>query len=129
MSDDEKTIRQGGLSDELRPYVDRHEAEEIDRLGEHLLAERPRPRPAFRAELRARLSAKAPAREQWRPKRLGVLVASYLGSGFALLAVAALGLTGAGPRASGLTRDVVGRQTGIKRSPANRAGRRTASTR
>lgn len=99
MSEDRPTTSKGGISDELRPYVDRHEAEAIDRVGERLLSERQRPRPAFRAELRAQLSAKAPAREQWRPKRLRVLVAAYLGSGLTLLAVAAVGLSGAGPLA------------------------------
>jgi hypothetical protein len=86
----------GGISDELRPYVDRGEAEAIDRIGERLEAERPNPRAGFRAELKARL-ASAPA--SWRPQRLRLAVAAYLGSGLLLLAVAALGVGGAGPLA------------------------------
>jgi hypothetical protein len=81
------------ISRELRPYVDRGEAEGIDRVGERLQVERPVPRAGFRAELRARLAA-APA--LWRPRRLRLTVAAYLASGLVLLAVAALGLAGAG---------------------------------
>ena len=83
-----------GISEELRPYVDRGEAEAFNRLGERLEAERPVPRAAFRAELKGLLASK---RARWRPRRLGVAVASYVGSGVLVLGVAALGLTGAGP--------------------------------
>jgi hypothetical protein len=89
-----------GISEELRPYIDRGEAEGIDRTAERLAAERPIPRAQFRADLRAHLlelSGRAPA--QWRPRRLGRLVAAYVGSGAVLLAVAAIGLAGAGPLA------------------------------
>ena len=84
----------GGISHELRPYVDRGEAEAVDRIGDRLEAERPVPRAGFRAELKARL-ASAPT--SWRPRRLRLAVAAYAGSGFLLLAVAALGLAGSGP--------------------------------
>jgi hypothetical protein len=84
----------GGISDELRPYVDRPETDGIDRVGERLEKERPVPRAAFRAELQSSLVA---SRTPWRPRRLGRAIAAYAGSGFLLLAVAALGLTGAGP--------------------------------
>jgi hypothetical protein len=83
-----------GISNELRPYVDRGESEAIDRIGERLEAERPLPRAGFRAQLQSRL---ATARAPWRPQRLGLAVAAYLGSGLALLGVAAIGLAGAGP--------------------------------
>ena len=79
---------------ELRPYVDRSEAEALDRIGERLEAERPLPRAGFRAELQSSL---ATARTPWRPRRLGLAVAAYMGSGLMLLAVAAIGLSGAGP--------------------------------
>ena len=84
----------GGISHELRPYVDSGEAEAIDRLGTRLETERPIPRPGFRSALQLRLANR---REPWRPRRLGLAIAGYLGSGFALLAVAAIGLAGAGP--------------------------------
>jgi hypothetical protein len=86
----------GGISHELRPYVDRGEADVIDRIGDRLQAERPVPRAAFRAVLRKRL-ASAPA--SWRPRRLRLTVAAYLASGLVLLVVAALGLAGTGPLA------------------------------
>jgi hypothetical protein len=83
-----------GISDELRPYVDSGEIEGIDRVGERLDAERPIPRAAFRAELQGRLASMP---SPWRPQRLGLAVAAYAGSGFLLMALAAIGLAGAGP--------------------------------
>lgn len=100
MSDDHSATRPGGISDELRPYVDRGEADAVDRLGERLVTERPVPRPAFRAELRARLSRRTPEQPAWQPRRLRGLVTAYVGSGLLLLGVAAIGLAGAGPLAS-----------------------------
>lgn len=64
-------------------------------VAERLRAERPVPRAAFRAELRAHL-AEAP-RERPRIRRL---ILAYGTSGFALLAVATLGVAGAGPLAA-----------------------------
>ena len=89
--------RRAGIADELRPYVDRHETEGINALGERLRDGRPIPRAAFRAALRATLSAGAPALSDWRPRRLRLLVACYVGCGCVLLGVAAIGLAGAGP--------------------------------
>ena len=90
--------RQGGISDELQPYVDAGEAEAIDRLGERLLErERPLPSAGFRSQVRASLYGSGRVRTEWRPKRLRVLVAAYAGSGAALMAIAAIGLGGAGP--------------------------------
>jgi hypothetical protein len=83
-----------GISNELRPYVDSDEAEAFDRLGYRLEEERPIPAAAFRAALLGRLGAK---RMAWRPRHLGTAVAAYLGSGLALLTVAAVGLSGVGP--------------------------------
>lgn len=96
MNDQPRESPGGGLSDELRPYVDHWEAEAIDRLGERLQAERQLPRPAFRSELRARLGELQHSRP-WRPRRLKLAVAGYVCSGLLLLAVAAIGLAGAGP--------------------------------
>jgi IS5 family transposase len=100
MSERDHDTRRDRMSDELRPYVDRSEAEAIDRIAERLLAERPAPRAAFRAALNARLLELAGSRgTAWRPRRLRALVAAYAGSGVALLAIAAIGLAGVGPLA------------------------------
>ena len=86
----------GGVSDELHPYVDSREAEEIDDLGRRLRQERAHPPAALRSKIRASLSERAdPA--SWRPRNLRVLAGAYVASGFALLAIAAIGLSGAGP--------------------------------
>jgi hypothetical protein len=87
----------GGISDELRPYVDSTEAEAIDLLAERLEAEPPLLSATFRGELRARLDERAGVANAWRPRRLRRLVAAYVGSGLLLLVVAAIGLSGAGP--------------------------------
>lgn len=68
---------------------------ELRPIEERLRAERPVPRAAFRAELRARL-VEAP-RERPRIRRL---ILAYGTSGLALLAVATLGVAGAGPLAA-----------------------------
>jgi hypothetical protein len=99
MTDPERDPKHGPISDELRPYVDHDEAAGIDRMAERLRSERPFPRAAYRAELRAHLRDHASARPAWRPRHLRRLVAAYAGSGVALLAVAAIGLAGAGPLA------------------------------
>jgi len=86
------------LFHELRPYLDRAEAEGLDELADRLERGRPVPRAGFRAELRAQLTelhSKRPV--AWRPKSLRRLVAAYSGAGSLLLAIAGLGLTGAGP--------------------------------
>ena len=87
----------GGISDELRPYVDRSQAEAIDEVGRRLESERPVPRAGFRAELRAHLAEHGRRPATWRPRRLGLAIAGYAGSGLVLLVVAAVGLAGAGP--------------------------------
>lgn len=87
----------GGVADELQPYIDRKDAKEIDQLGERLKRERPTPTAGFRTELRARLAGDRATRAEWRPGNLRLLVAAYMGSGLALLAIAAVGLAGAGP--------------------------------
>lgn len=84
------------ISEELRPYVDSADQEAFDHIGQRLTDERPIPHPAFRGELQARLQN---ARRPWRPERLRLAVLSYACSGFLLIGVAALGLTGAGPLA------------------------------
>ena len=91
--------RRPDIAAELRPYVDKTDAEAINELAARLSDAKPVPRAAFRGELRARLAE----REQgagiggWRPQRLGATIAAYAGSGLSLLALAALGVSGAGP--------------------------------
>ena len=53
----ERAGQPGGIADELRPYVNRGESEQLNRIGEWLLGRRPVPSAGFRAELHARLSA------------------------------------------------------------------------
>ena len=86
-----------GISHELRPYVDSTEAEGIDRVAEQLRSEHPLPRAAFRSQLRAHLTELARTRPTWRPRHLPRLVLAYAASGAALLAIAAIGLSGTGP--------------------------------
>jgi hypothetical protein len=64
-----------------------------------LLVARPEPTAAFRTQLYAHLSAGRLAPPDWRPERPLRLALAYAGSGFLLLAIAAIGLTGAGPLA------------------------------
>jgi hypothetical protein len=70
---------------------------ELADMGEHLLRSRPVPAAAFRGDLRRRLMADRGPR---RPQRLWLRVAATSGSGLVLLAVAAIGVLGAGPLAS-----------------------------
>lgn len=91
------TGQRGGVSDELRPYVDRHESDAIDRLGERLNRERPLAPAAFRSELRRRLASSPVGPATWHPRRLRLLVAACLASGLLLLGAAAIGLAGGGP--------------------------------
>ena len=99
MGGPERLGEPGGVSDELRPYVNRGESEELNRVGEWLLRRRPLPSAGFRAQLHGRLSALVDQERRWRPRRLRLVAAAYIGCGLGLMAVAALGLAGAGPLA------------------------------
>jgi hypothetical protein len=76
------------------------EPPELVHLGKRLEAERPVPRAGFRAELRRRLLEAGSERALARG-RLRLLITAYAGSGVVLLAIAALGVAGAGPLAAG----------------------------
>jgi hypothetical protein len=78
-----------------RPSEENDDQRELERL---LFESRPVPRAAFRGELRRRLMASP--RGVSRPERLRLLIAVHAGSGLALLAIAAIGLAGAGPLAA-----------------------------
>ena len=93
----QESHRPPGISDELRPYVDAPEAVGIDAVAERLERDRPVPRAGFRAELHARLVELSTKRTSYRPARLRRLIAAYGVAGAACLAIAAIGLTGAGP--------------------------------
>ena len=71
---------------------------DLDELEHLLTASRPVPRPAFRGELRRQLLAGEPRAE---PLRLRRLIAAYTTSGALLMAVAIVGIAGAGPLAAG----------------------------
>ncbi len=89
--------REPRISEELRNHVDPGTERDLDALATRLESERPRPRPGFRAELRRHLIDLTSQPGALRPVRLRLLVSAYLMSGFALLAIAAIGLAGAGP--------------------------------
>jgi hypothetical protein len=73
---------------------------QLAELARRLERERPLPRAGFRAELRTRLLRTAGEQALVRG-RLRLRVAAYAGSGLILLAIAALGVAGAGPLAAG----------------------------
>jgi hypothetical protein len=66
-------------------------------LAERLGDQRPVPSAGFRGTLRRRLLDQGPGER--RPARIRLLIGAYAGSGSLLLAVAAVGLAGAGPLA------------------------------
>jgi len=77
------------------------EREELAAIAERLERERPVPAATFRGELRRSLQ-RGPRREPaLPPARARILVAAYGGCGTVLLAVAAIGVAGAGPFATG----------------------------
>ena len=78
---------------ELGPEVRPGERDVLIALIERLERERPLPAAGFRGELRRRLLG--------GPQRLRALVGAYAGSGFALLALATLGVGGVGPLSAG----------------------------
>ena len=86
------------IFDELRPHADEPERQELNELADRLIADRPVPRPGFRAELKAHLhELERTRRPEWRPQRLRLMIGAYAGSGLVLLVVAALGVAGTGP--------------------------------
>ena len=83
---------------ELRPYVDRVDVDAVNAVAERLIEARGIPRAGFRAELNARLAdLESKGGRGWRPRHVGAAIAAFIGAGLALLAIAALGVAGAGP--------------------------------
>ncbi len=88
------------VSEELRPYVTRSDAEMIDATADELQQARAVPRPAFRAELKAQLiELDQRGSFGWRPRNLKATVGAYAVCGIALLIIAAVGVAGTGPLA------------------------------
>lgn len=73
--------------------------EEHEWLPHRLETERPVPGAAFRGDLRRRLLNLAGATAA-RPRRVRLLISAYATSGLGLLAIAAVGIAGAGPFAA-----------------------------
>ena len=74
------------ISAELRPFVDRSEADEIDRVADRLRDGRPTPDPAFRASLGQALAARsARTGASLTGPRLRLAVLGLAGSGTVLL--------------------------------------------
>ena len=83
---------------DLEPGLSPEEREALVAMGDRLFTERSLPRPAFRGALWRHIAADAAAPA--RPRHLRSLIVAFSGSGLALLAVAALGVAGAGPFAA-----------------------------
>lgn len=81
------------------PIPSAEEREALALLGHRLEHERPFPSAGFRGELRRHLLA-APRRSTSPSVRWRLWAASYTGAGAICLAVAAIGLAGAGPFAA-----------------------------
>lgn len=86
---------------DLPPDLDRFEAEPLVALGLRLQARAPVPAPSFRGDLHRKLLG--PGRQRVAPiaPSARILAFSYVASGLLLLGIAAAGLAGAGPFASG----------------------------
>jgi hypothetical protein len=91
--------RSGDIRPDLEPGMEREEADGLVRVAERLREDRPLPAAAFRGRLRRLLLIDA-ARLRGGPHRLRLAVAAYVASGTVLLAVAAIGVLGAGPLAA-----------------------------
>jgi hypothetical protein len=75
-----------------------HLDRDLERIAARLESERPVPAAAFRGELRRRLQERS-RRIPAAPRRLRLAITAYAGSGLILLAIAAIGVAGAGPLA------------------------------
>ena len=76
------------------------EREQLMLLADRLERDRPIPASGFRGRLRRSLLGGFESRAR-RPQRLRALVTAYAGSGFVLLAIATLGVSGVGPLSAG----------------------------
>ena len=86
------------MNRELRDDLEPHDGDELLSIGERLMASRPVPRAAFRGDLRRLLVDGSPARS--RPPMLWARIGASFAAGMLLLAVAGIGVGGAGPFAA-----------------------------
>ena len=87
---------------DLPPDLDEFEREELVALAMRLQTQSPVPDPSFRSDLRELLGLNRSRFGSPLPTRpIRMLAVSYVASGLLLLAIAAVGLTGSGPFASG----------------------------
>jgi hypothetical protein len=87
---------------DLSPDLDAREREQLVEIGIRLRARKALPRPEFRGDMRRRLIAE-PAGDravQPKPRSIPALVSLYMVFGTLFLAVAAVGVAGAGPFAA-----------------------------
>ncbi len=86
---------------DLPPDLEHSESEQLVAIGMLLRDQLPAPAPSFRGDLRRKLVDAESRRDKLIAPRLArVLASCYVGSGLLLLAVAAVGLAGAGPFAN-----------------------------
>ena len=85
---------------DLGPEASAEDRDSLIALAEQLERQRPIPTSGFRGQLRRSL-LHGLQRHPGRPQRLRALVTAYAGSGFALLAIATLGVGGVGPLSAG----------------------------
>jgi hypothetical protein len=82
---------------DFEPGVPPEERARLAEVSDRLARNRPVPHATFRGDLRRLLLSRGRVRGEPRQGRWRVLVATYSGLGALLLAVAAIGLAGAGP--------------------------------
>ena len=85
-----------GIDPDWDRAMDPEERNALARVARRLDRERPVPQPGFRALLASKLAQQVDP-DRPAPRRLEIVIAAYAGSAFVLLAVAVLGLAGAGP--------------------------------
>lgn len=88
---------ESNLRADLEPGLMEPEVASLMPVAERLERERPVPRPSWRGDTGRYLTSEVETTGQPRPKRFRLLVAGYAGSGMLLLAVALVGVAGAGP--------------------------------
>jgi hypothetical protein len=84
---------------DLEPDLEAGERRALLRMAERLQDERPLPSASFRGDLGRQL-AMTRDRRPAAPTRLRTAIATYVSSGSLLMAIAALGVAGAGPFAA-----------------------------
>jgi hypothetical protein len=88
--------RREDFETDLEGHLDDRERESLSELAVRITEQRPVPSPGWRSAMRARLLGGSTAPRS----RVAAMVFGYAASGAVLLAVAAIGLLGAGPFAA-----------------------------